>query len=136
MKKIVYEWADGTKTTIEVEDKWADFVEDSRRKEENYERKMRYWNKVSLDSCEYQGDWFESSVPTPEEAYFQKEQEEKVEAFIATLTSVQKRRLQYKLDDPMISFREIARLEGTNLNAIGSCFECIKKKYKKFFEEN
>ena len=32
MKKIVYEWADGTKTTIEVEDKWADFVEDSRRK--------------------------------------------------------------------------------------------------------
>lgn len=56
MKKIVYEWADGTKTTIKVEDKWADFVEDSRRKEENYERKMRYWNKVSLDSCEYQGD--------------------------------------------------------------------------------
>ena len=111
---------------------------------------MRYWNKVSLDSCEYQGDWFESPDPTPEEAYFQEEKEEKkieetkaaeekeekVEAFIATLTSVQRRRLEYKLDDPNISFREIARLEGTNLNAIVSCFECIKKKYKKFFEEN
>lgn len=51
MKKIVYEWADGTKTTIEVEDIWADFVEDSRRKEENYERKMRYWNFLCSNDC-------------------------------------------------------------------------------------
>lgn len=135
MKKITYEFADGTKSTIEVEDALAEQIEISRREEENYERKTRYWVKVSLDSgCEYEGEWFKDKGPTPSERYELDEQQKKVDEFLKTLTPVQLRRLSYRMEDEHISLREIARREGASFQSVNETFEQIKKKYKNFFE--
>lgn len=136
MKQITYEFADGTKSVIEVEDKWADMITVSRRKEENSNRKYRYWVKVSMDTdCEYEGDWFVERSPNPAEQNELKEQQLRVNEFLKTLTPVQRRRFAYRLDDPSISLREIARQEGTSYTSVKETFEQIEKKHRKFFEK-
>ncbi len=42
MKEIVYEFADGTKSVIEVDDALADEIIISRREEENYETTFQF----------------------------------------------------------------------------------------------
>lgn len=135
MKEIVYEFADGTKSVIEVDDALADEIIISRRVEENYERKTRYWVTTSLDDCEYEGEWFAGKGPTPSEQYELDEQQAVVDSFMDTLTPIQKRRLLMRMYNPDLSLREIAEIEGTDHRAIRDCFELIRKKYQKFFNK-
>lgn len=142
MKTITYEFADGTKSEIEVDDEWAEFVTVSRREEESYERKERYHTAIHLDWCDYEGDWFADNN-TPETAYEKEireqellEQEARVVDFISLLTPIQRRRLQYKLDDPKISNREIARIEGVDIRAVNDSFIGIQKKFNKFYRKS
>lgn len=139
MKRIIYEFEDGTKSEIEVEDKWADFVTVSRREEENSNRKERYHTAIHLDRCEYEGDWF-IDKETPATAYEKElqmkeleEEEKRVEEFISSLSEVQRRRLQYKLNNPKISYREISRIENVQVKAVTKTFEQVQKKFKDFF---
>lgn len=135
MKQITYEFADGTKSVIEVDDALADEIIISRREEENYERKTRYWCKVSLDECDFEGEWFADKSPTPLERYELDEQQRRVDSFLETLTPTQRRRFNYRMIDPSISLREIARLEGVPFQTVNETFDQIKKKYKKFFKK-
>lgn len=134
MKTITYQFEDGTKSIIEVEDKWAEMLEVSIRKEENSNRKERYHTVISLDSCDYEGEWFQSNEPDPAEACELAYEQERVDTFLETLTETQRRRLNYRMLDADISLREIARLEGVASKQVIKTFEQIKVKYKKFFE--
>ena len=146
-KTVTYEFADGTKSIIEVPVKFAEMIEVSRREEESSERKDRYWCKVRLDLADYEGDWFVDKSPTPVEALILKEEEKerqelieeekKVEVeFMKSLTETQRRRLNMRLEDPNITLREIARIDGVNIRAVVECFEAIGKKFKKYFPNN
>ena len=132
-KTVTYVFADGSKSVIEVEDKFADFIEVSRREEENYERKSRYWCRIRLDESSYEGKWFEDQESSPSEALERELEQERVDDFFKTLTEVQRRRLSLRMDDPDLSLREIARIENCDIKTIRECFEAIKKKYNKFF---
>ena len=130
-KTIVYEFADGTKSIVEVDAHIADSIEVSRREEENYERKCRYWTKVKMD---YEGSCF-ADENTPSRLYELAEEERRVEAFLTTLTETQRRRLILRMDDPDLSLRDIARLEGVDIKTMTECFNAIKVKFNKFFNK-
>ena len=53
--KIIYKFADGTISEVEIEEEVGQAIIVSRREEENYERKMRYHCPVSIDRLEYEG---------------------------------------------------------------------------------
>ena len=130
---IKFKFADGSVSEVEVEEDLGLVISMMEREEESYERKMRRWAPIKLDQAEYQGDWFANN-DTPEKKYVLNESQKKVDEFKKKLTPTQLRRLEIREDDPIISLREIARMEGTTLKAIEDTFEQIKKKYKKFFE--
>ena len=64
-----------------------------------------------------------------------KEELKKIDEFFKLLTPIQRRRLLIRYDDPSISLREIARMEGVDIKTIRECFEAIQKKYLKFFKK-
>lgn len=111
---------------------------DEIRADQALEAKEKYKAPTSLDDLEYEGDAFKDNRTPVYYLNLEEEQEDVVEKaikcgdFINILTPVQQRRLQYKLDDPSISLREIARREGTRLSKIQKTFEQIKKKYLVF----
>lgn len=99
------------------------------REAENYERKCRYWNVMRID---YEGAAV-ADYDTPDLYVERKEEQRKVDEFFKLLTPTQRRRLLIRYDDPSISLREIARMEGVDIKTIRECFEGIQKKYLKFF---
>lgn len=131
MRVVIYQFADGTKNIIEVEDKWADMIEKEDRLAANIERKERYWNPFSIDEAKYEGEWFEDHSKL-EQAYDIEESQRRVDEFKKLLTITQLKRLEMREENPNISLREIARKEGVAIKAIEDTFEQIKKKYKKF----
>ena len=56
--KIIYKFADGTISEVEIEEEVGQAIIVLRREEENYERKMRYHCPVSIDKLEYEGMQF------------------------------------------------------------------------------
>ena len=73
--------------------------------------------------------------PSPAELYemeYERERSQaRVDAFMATLTETQKRRLLLKMEG--MSERKIAEIEGCSHTSVEETFEAIKKKYNKFF---
>jgi len=130
--KIKYEFADGTINEVEVPDDIGKFIAISRRQEENLARKERYHSRVSLDALDYEGVDFADNI-TPVSQFNEQEEQERVDAFLNTLTDVQKRRLQMKEEDTSISLREIARREGVDIKTVRDSFAQIQSKYAKFF---
>lgn len=66
---------------VEVDDAFGEWYVEEERKQENAERKHRYWVTVSLDSLEYQGEWFTDPNPTPAEQCEILEEEKRVAEF-------------------------------------------------------
>ena len=52
--------------------------------------------------------------------------------FYKNLTKIQKRRLNYKLDNPKTTYQAIAKKENTTRVAIFKSFVQIRKNYEKF----
>jgi DNA-directed RNA polymerase specialized sigma24 family protein len=133
--KIKYKFADGTVSEVEVDDEFGEQYLTAQRLEENYERKTRYWVKASLDTLDYEGEWFKDPNPTPLEKVIideeRKESEKKVQAFYSTLTERQLRRTLMLQQG--FTQRGIAEIEGVNLNAIQKSIEQVKKKHIEFF---
>lgn len=129
---IKFKFADGTVSEVEVDEELGLVISAMEREEQSYERKMRRWAPIKLDGAEYEGEWFADNN-TPMKAYELEESQRRVDEFKKLLTPTQLRRLKIREDNPGISLREIARMEGTQLKAIEDTFEQIKKKYKKFF---
>lgn len=116
---------------VEVDDAFGEWYVEQERIEENAKRRDRYWITVSLDSADYEGEWFADPSPTPAEQYELDEEERRVAEFKKTLTPVQLRRLEM-LEEGM-TLREIAKKENANLYAIQKTRDQIRKKYEDFF---
>lgn len=128
--KIKYTFDNGETTEVEVSDEIGTFVTESRRKEENANRKERY-HCYSLDAIDYEG--MEYSDPDFTDALFDEsaEQNERVRAAFSHLTETQKRRLMMLAAG--LSEREIARREGHDIKTIRESIDGARKKFLKFF---
>lgn len=113
----------------EVDDESAEWYVEQERIEENADRRYRYWVKASLDSVQYEGEWFSDTTSSPVEECNRNEEKINLQAFMATLTETQRRRLEILMDNTKISLREIARREGVNYKQIQKSFKQIEKKW-------
>ena len=124
--KINYEFINGEKTEIEVEENIGTWILDSRRVEENLARKERY-HCYSSDAA-WEGEDY--AVPdTPESLILRKYENKRLISALGELTEVQKRRFIKFAEG--ISIREIARQEGTNFKSVYASIEQARKKLKK-----
>ena len=93
--KISYTFADGATSEVEVNEEIGEFIIESRRQEENRERKERYHTEYSIDAAEFEGSDL-ADGDTPETEYLRLEEETEMSRRIAlaldSLTEVQKRR--------------------------------------------
>lgn len=106
------------------------------REEENFERKIRYHEAVSLDDEElYEGRWMADNH-TPNLFLNIKEENENVEEFFSLLTTNQKEKLRMKLANPEMSLRDIAKAFNVSYESVRDVFDAIKKKAVKFFNLN
>ena len=124
--KINYEFINGEKTEIEVDENIGTWILDSRRVEENLARKERY-HCYSSDAA-WEGEDY-AAPDTPESLILRKYENKRLISALDELTEVQKRRFIKFAEG--ISIREIARQEGTNFKSVYDSIEQARKKLKK-----
>ena len=136
-KPIAIEWrfSDGSKQYyyLKEEDKewFEEFVQDV-LKENALSRKERYHSEFSLDDCPYEGETFIDHSQNPALHLNNQEEQKMNSLFYKNLTRIQKRRLNYKLDNPKTTYQAIAEKENTTRVAIFKSFVQIRKNYEKF----
>ena len=134
--KIIYKFADGSVSEIEVEEEVGQAIIVSRREEENYERKMRYHCPVSIDKLEYEGMQF-ADPDTPMSILERKIEEEQQKALndyvMSHLTETQRRRIVMVADG--MTTREIAEIEGVAQQVVSKSIIATRKKAAKLKEE-
>ena len=127
--KITYKITTGEVTEIEVSNEMGTVIVDSRRKEENLERKERY-HCYSYDIAEFEGkeyaDW-----NTPENITIQDYENSRLADAVSKLSPVQRKRLIMLSDG--LSMREIARREGVSYISVRESIEQARKKNKKIY---
>ena len=134
--KIIYKFADGTVSEVEVEEELGQAIIVSRREEENYERKMRYHCPVSIDKLEYEGMQF-ADPDTPMsilEREIEEEQQKALNDYVMShLTETQRRRIQMKADG--LTLEEIAEIEGVHFTTVDESIKAAQKKAIKLREK-
>lgn len=129
MKQYTYYFADGTKNTIEVEDKWYDIIKEmdeaERKQKYNYER-----HNYPFSQVDYEGETFADSSADPFEKLVAQIDREKINDALATLTDCQ-RALFDKVFVERQKITEIAKEEGVCHQAISQRVERIKVKLQK-----
>ncbi|MBR1444553.1 MAG: hypothetical protein IJ736_08085 [Firmicutes bacterium] len=128
--KIVYKFDDGNKSIVEVSENIGNMILDSRRLEDNLDRKERY-HCYSLDAVIYEGRDY-MSKETPESIYADNIASKKLENALNSLTENQKRRIIMLADGMTIS--EISRCEGKDISTIRESIEAARKNLKKFLK--
>lgn len=129
--KIKYEFADGTVQEIEVDESFGNYYIQAKREEESLNRKERYHNTCSLDSMDYEGDFFADETYSPETLMNSKESQKRVDEFLSSLTDIQRKRVEKLLDGK--SMRQIAKEEGVDISTVTESLKSVRKKYSKFF---
>lgn len=127
--KINYTFANGEVSEIEVNEEIGNVILDSRREENNLDRKERY-HCYSMDAADYEGEEY-ADQETPEAALFLQLENKSIADAFDKLSEVQKRRLLMLAQG--LSFREIARREGKDIKTIRESIEGARKKFLKFF---
>ena len=112
---IPYRLANGTTVMVEVTEETAAYILDSSRELQNADRRERYHCPYRLEAMEYEGETIAYRL-TPEEILIRKENREEIADALSVLTDVQYRRLLMKADE--MTLRQIARAEGTSVNAV------------------
>ena len=130
MKKYTYYFADGTKSTIEVEDKWYDILKEmdeaERKSKYNYDR-----HNKSASLFDYEGEAFVDDKADPFENLMREKQREQLDAAISTLTDCQRELFEaYFVDGKKVT--EIAEEQGVCHQAVSARVERIKRKFQKF----
>ena len=133
---LIQRFDDGTeaRTVLDARTKYFSVLKQELRKEHNEARKHRYWVNASLEGFDYEGEIF-ADHDTPVSYINLKEEEENsfdIMKFYELLTETQKRRLSYRIENPKISYRDIAKKEGTSAMAICKTFKEIKKAFENF----
>ena len=127
---IPYKLADGTTALVEVTEEVAEYIINDDRKTANADRLQRYHCPYHIEALDYEGSEY-AYRKNPEQIYIQKEEAEHIQNTLSFLSDKQLRRLTMKAQG--LSLREIARLEGTNVNAISDSLKGAIKKFKKYF---
>lgn len=125
--KIKYEFADGTKTEVEVTEEIGAVIVDSRKAEHAQNEKHRY-HCYSFDAIDYEGLEYAEKEPIDD---FPEEKKEKVRAAFAKLTATQKRRIIMLAEGA--SIREIARKENVDFKSVWQSVEGARKIFLKYF---
>jgi len=133
---LIQRFDDGTeaRTVLDARTKYFSVLKEELRKEHNEARRHRYWVNASLEGFDYEGEIF-ADHDTPVSYINLKEEEANsfdIMKFYELLTETQKRRLSYRIENPKISYRDIAKKEGTSAMAICKTFKEIKKAFENF----
>lgn len=134
--KIIYKFADGSISEVEVEEEVGQAIIVSRREEENYERKMRYHCPVSIDKLEYEGlEFADQDTPmTILERKIEHEQQKTLNDYVMSkLTEIQRRRILMVAEGK--TTREIAEIEGVAQQVVSKSIIATRKKATKLKEE-
>ena len=129
MKEYTYYFADGTKNTIEIEDKWYDLLKEM----DDAERKQKYnYNRHNypLSQVDYEGETFTDYSADPFEKMVADIDKERISAALTTLTDCQ-RALFEKVFIERKKIIDIAKEEGVCHQAISQRVERIKAKLQK-----
>lgn len=126
--KIVWKFADGTVSEVEVSEEIASFIQDSRRYEESLARKERR-HSFSLDAIDYEGSEYgyeeiDNLIASEETA--------EIRAALSRLTDKQRRRLLMYANG--LSYQKIAVIEKADPKSIYECIEGARIKFKKFYK--
>lgn len=128
--KIKYEFANGERTEVEVDDAVGTIILDSRRIEENGNRRERY-HCYSLEGAVYEGEDYASSEDILAD-YIQREDNSELYAALNKLSEPQWRRFIQVAEG--FSMQEIARIEGVGYYSVFKSVEAARKKLKKFLK--
>lgn len=130
MKEYTYYFVDGTKNTIQIEEKWYAILhemdEQERKQKYNYERR-----NYPLSQVNYEGETFEDLNADPFEELIHKAEREKVNAAIATLTDNQRELFEMVFYENKKGV-DIAAEQGVCHQAVSARLTRIKNKLQKF----
>jgi len=131
MKKIIYQFADGTQNEVEVSDEFYAQYQEMEKEEKN---KNRAETRRHISLSQMQENGFEPALQEPslEETLIKEEQLDLLRKAMETLTDKQKE-LVNKVYFENRTIISIAREEGVSDRAIIYRLEKIHKKIKKFF---
>ncbi|WP_352399424.1 hypothetical protein [Anaerotignum sp.] len=127
--KIMYKFADGTASEVEVNEEIGAVVLDSRRVEDNLGRKERY-HCLSLDAVDFEGEEFADKA-TPESILMNEIDNQHMAETLDKLSDVQKRRLLMYAEG--YTFQQIADFEQVSLLSVYESVNAARKKFKKLF---
>lgn len=130
MKEYTYYFADGTKSTIEIEDKWYNVLkemdEEERKGKYNYDR-----HNKPISMFDYEGAAFVDSRADPFEKLLQSEQQELLNSALGKLTDCQRELFEAHFVERK-KVTEIAEEQGVCHQAISQRIDRIKIKLQKF----
>jgi len=127
---INYRLADGSTILVEVTEETAAFILENDREMANADRKERYHCPYHIEAMQYEGDSL-AYYKTLEDIAIREEEKQHINDTLSFLTDAQLRRLTMKADG--MALREIAKAEGTSVNAVRESLEAAKRKFKKHF---
>ena len=127
--KIQWNFADGTKSEVEVNEELGAFITASLREDNNLSRKERY-HCYSLDAVLFEGKEYGDNH-TPDTEMESAEKRRRIAAALAKLSETQRRRLLMLADG--LSVREIARRENKDFKSVYESIESAKKKFTRFY---
>lgn len=129
MKQYTYYFADGTKNTIEVEDKWYDILtamdQEERKKNYNYDR-----HNYPLSKIDYEGESFYDPNANPFEEMMRESERKKIDEALGTLTEKQRELFGMVFYEGK-KVTEIAEEQGVCHQAISARLTRIKEKMQK-----
>lgn len=129
--KLRYVFVTGEESVVEVEEELGMEILAMRRAEHANNEKQRYHSAVSLDDGRYS---FGETVVADDNVEAEAEEREnsaEVEAALAFLTPIQRRRFRMLMDG--LSMTDIARAEGTSLNSVKESVEAARRKLGKIY---
>ena len=128
--KIDWKFDNGEISTVEIEDEEiGGFILESRKSEDNLERKERY-HCISYDAFEYESNEF-AGDDTPETITELDFDNERINNALSGLSEIQRKRLLMLAAG--LSVREIARIENKNYRSVYDSIEGAKKKFLENF---
>ena len=128
MAKYRYGFVDGTEE-IEISEEWAAVLREMDREEEA-NRKKQTRRHISLDAVDFEGEEFAEDGDA-ETALLKKESDRVVEEILSSLTDVQRRRVELRMEGR--TFREIGMLEGINFRRVEKSVNQAREKMKDYF---
>ena len=128
--KIDWKFDNGEISTVEIEDEEiGGFILESRKSEDNLERKERY-HCISYDTFEYESEEF-AGDDTPETITESDFDNERINKALSGLSEIQRKRLLMLAAG--LSVREIARIENKNYRSVYDSIEGAKKRFLENF---